>query len=712
MKHLWLWLLGLVLTGGLVACTPLLTSPPTPASGGTPSPTATLDTLEPEVIGRAFLNAWQAGNYPAMYELVAPERRAVLDQSGFEGAYRNALMTTGTVSVTLTPHRLTVLSDTGSVEFTETWYTALFGTLEAENTLPLVKSNGRWWVDWQRETIWPDLKDGAAFAVEYQTPPRANIYDRNGAGLAVPSTIVTVGVVPGAIKDEAAVLEALSYVLNLPADTIRARYAGQPASWFIPIGEIDGETSLTYDTLLSRPGIERRERTGRGYPLGGVAEHVVGWIAPIPQSESETYRSRGYLDDALVGVAGLEAWGESILAGRNGGRLYLVDANGNYLRRLAERRPQRGQALYTTLDREWQAQAETLLAQAGRGAVVALEVKTGAILLMASSPGFDNNAFLNPLQPELRQLILNDPNRPLVNRGTQGTYPAGSTFKIVTMAAGLEAGGFTPESSFYCSGVWDRLGSANRKACWTAHGALTLQDALTQSCNSTFYDVGLRLDSLDPALLPDYARAFGLGQPTGLQEIPEAAGLVPDPDWKFQTLFEPWISGDTVNLAIGQGHLLVTPLQMARLIAAIANGGTLYRPYLVERIVAADGQEITRTQPQPQAQIPLTAAHLESIQAALLAVTQSPLGTATHRFQGLPMLVAGKTGTAEAPGEGAQPHSWFVGYFPADDPQIAMAVLVENAGEGSTIAAPLFRQLVEAHYGLPITPLPTPPEHP
>ncbi len=704
--------IGLILLGVLVGCTPLATPGASPVPQGTPSPTATLDVLESEVIGRAFLNAWQQANYPAMYELVAPARRATLDQAGFESAYRNALMATGTVSMTITPQRMILDGERGRVEFSEAWHTALFGTLESSNTLYLVKNNGRWWVDWDRAAIWPDLAGDLAFAVDYQTPPRANIYDREGAGLAVPSTIVTVGVVPERIQDEAAVLEALSYVLNQTPESIRARYAGQPASWFIPIGEIDGDTSLSYNTLLSRAGIERRERTGRGYPLGGVAAHIVGWIAPIPQSESELYHSRGYQADALVGVAGLEAWGEAILAGRNGGRLYLVDADGAYVRTIAERRPQRGHAIYTTLNRAWQAQAESLLRQTGRGAAVALDVKSGAVLMMASSPGFDNNAFLNLAQPELRQVILNDPSRPLLNRATQGTYPAGSTFKIVTMVAALEGGGFTPESTFYCGGYWDRLGSANRKACWTAHGALTLQDALIQSCNTTFYDVGLRLDSLDPNLLPSYARAFGLGQLTGIQEIPEVAGLVPDADWKFNTLFERWTSGDSVNLAIGQGHLLVTPLQMARMMAAIANGGTLYRPYLVDRVVAADGQEIMRTQRAPTGQIPISAAHLESIRAALLAVTQAPMGTATHRFQGLTIPVAGKTGTAEAPGVDAKPHSWFVGYFPADDPQIAMAVVVENAGEGSTVAAPLFRQLVEAYYGMTITPLPTPVPEP
>jgi penicillin-binding protein 2 len=212
-------------------------------------------------------------------------------------------------------------------------------------------------------------------------------------------------------------------------------------------------------------------------------------------------------------------------------------------------------------------------------------------------------------------------------------------------------------------------------------------------------------------MLPTYGKAFGLGQETGLEELPEASGLMPDPDWKWSTYRENWGTGDTVNMAIGQGFLLVTPIQIARMVAAVANGGTLYRPYLVDRIAGDGLTPETVTSPQALNYLPLSEAHLSIIQDAMLGVTtNAEIGTATHRFRGLGIPVAGKTGTAEVGQEDAVPHSWFAGYFPADAPEIAMVVLVENAGEGSTVAAPMFRQIVEGYHGLPITPLPKPTE--
>lgn len=693
------WLIGM-----LVGCTPTPEQSPIPAVISSPTPV--VDVAMPESVGRAFLEAWQREDYAAMYTFLAPSLQAGLAQPDFELAYRHALATTTTISVVTTPRLLGVEAERAWVDFDVTWETALFGALQASNRLALVQEAGRWWVDWRRETIWPDLAGGAAFAVEYQTPPRANIYDRQGAGLAIASTLVTVGVIPGQIQDETAVLTALSAVLGEPPEELHLAYAGQPATWFIPLGEISGEESLAYANSLNLPGIERRERTGRLYP-DGVGAHVVGWISPIPAEQLEDYRRQGYRDDALVGIAGVEAWGEAVLAGKNGGRLSLVDANGAYLRGVAESRPQRGRAIYLTLNRAFQQQVEQILGDR-RGAVVALDVHSGAILALVSSPRFDNNIFIRSTDELQRSAVLNDPQRPLLNRATQGVYPCGSVFKVVTIAAGLEAGGLTAGSTFYCPGYWDGLGSANRKVCWreSGHGTITLADALTASCDVTFYEVGRLLDGAGQAVLPTYGRAFGLGVTTGLTEVPEVSGLMPDPDWKLETYQESWTTGDTVNLAIGQGFLLVTPLQVARLMAAVANGGTLYRPYLVDRISTGSNLPEQMTSPQAQGRLPISAEHLAQIQAALLGVTTRSIGTATGRFAGLSVSVAGKTGTAQAPGETAQPHSWFAGYFPADQPEVALVVMVENAGEGSSVAAPLFRQVVEAYYGLPLTPLP------
>jgi penicillin-binding protein 2 len=227
------------------------------------------------------------------------------------------------------------------------------------------------------------------------------------------------------------------------------------------------------------------------------------------------------------------------------------------------------------------------------------------------------------------------------------------------------------------------------------------------SCNVVFYEVGSRLDAIDADALSSFGRAFGFGEATGLEALPEASGLMPGPEWKWATYRENWATGDTVNLAIGQGFLLVTPVQIARTFTAVANWGTLYRPYLIDHIDGSDTLPMESSSPEVVGSLPLSQAHLAIIRDGLLGVTtNTEIGTATHRFAGLGIPVAGKTGTAQPGQDTALPHSWFAGYYPADDPEIAMVVMLENAGEGSSVAAPMFRQIVEGYYGLPITPLP------
>jgi penicillin-binding protein 2 len=339
-----------------------------------------------------------------------------------------------------------------------------------------------------------------------------------------------------------------------------------------------------------------------------------------------------------------------------------------------------------------------------------LNANTGEVLAMASGPGFNSNAFVGPTSGNERVQIVTDPRRMLFNRATQGTYPLGSVFKIATMTAAVEEGGMDPQNtSFYCPGYWEELGPAYRKGCWKTdgHGDITLQDGLTASCDVVFYTVGKRLDEINPEMLPRFARGFGFGEPTGIGGVLEEGGLVPDPSWKVSTVGEVWWVGDTVNLAIGQGYLLVTPLQVARMIAAVGNGGTLYRPYVIRSLgPAGDILPEQVTTPEVVGTLPINPQNLQAIQEALLGVTTKSIGTAPHRFSGLSIPVAGKTGTAEVGGSDTMPHSWFAAYAPADDPEIAIAVIVENAGEGSTVAAPMTRQVIEAYYGLPLTPLP------
>ncbi len=688
---------------------------PSPTFALKPLPTPTYDFSAPEAVGRTFLDAWQSEDYATMYSMVAPSTRSELSLADFEDAYRGALYTTTTISVTAIPETLEIEGQRAWIKFSETWHTALFGTLQTTAQLELVRTpttaGAQWWINWERGAIWPDLAGGNVFVTEYQVPPRANIYDRVGAGLAVPNTLVSVGVVPDQIQDEQAVLGALSQVLMLSEEEVKAAYANLPSNWFIPVGEITSEESLAYDDVFDLPGIVRRERQGRFYPMNGVGASVVGWVSPIPAEALEVYHQKGYRGDEWVGIAGLEAWGEAILSGKNGGRLYLIDAEGNYVRSIVERRPERGRAIYATIDRDLQHSVEQALRDGPyphqAGAIVAIDVDTGAVLALASGPTFDNNIFIRATDKadawgvSARQALLTNPEQPLFNRAVQGLYPCGSIFKIVTMAAGLEAGGLMAERVFHCPGYWDGLGEMNRRNCWleTGHGDINLKDGLSASCNVVFYEVGALLDDIGRDILPTYGRAFGLGNFTGLRELQEVAGLMPDPNWKNLTYREAWGMGDTINLSIGQGFLLVTPLQVARMVAAVANGGTLYRPYLVARIEARQGGTEEVTRPAAQGQLPVSDANLALIREAMLNTAQKPGGTAFGRLDGLPVPVAGKTGTAETVDD-FESHAWFAGYFPANDPQIAMVVLAEYGGQGPEVAVPIFRQALELYYGL------------
>jgi penicillin-binding protein 2 len=576
--------------------------------------------------------------------------------------------------------------------------------------MELVRIGESWGVVWDAGLIWPQLTGDKYFRTAYSIPVRANIYDRNGLGLATQGTIVTLGVIPAQIGDEETVLNALSSITDLSAEEIRARYESANPEWKVPIADIPAEVSVEQNELLSSlAGVYRDEKTGRTYPRGEAAPHVVGWVAPVPAEELMAYRSRGYRGDEMVGVAGLEAWGEEILAGQHGGTLTIVTSTGEQVAELRHREAVPGRSIYTTVDRDVQEKAQEILG-GRKGAIVVLDVRGGAIRALVSGPGFDPNVFVGPTDDVERSDVLTDPRHPLVNRALQGTYPTGSVFKIVTMSAGLEAAELDPlQSTFNCPGYWDGLGSGARKYCWKkdGHGEIVLQDGLSASCNVTFYSVGKRLHEIDPGALSRFGQEFGMGQATGLEALLEEDGLMPDPTWKEDQIGEPWYPGDTVNLAIGQGYLRVTPIQVARMMAAVANGGTLYRTFIVDRIEAGEEAPETITEPKTVGALPLSSEHLAALQKGLLGVTTNrEIGTASHRFEGLSIPVAGKTGTAEAGGADAEPHSWFAAYAPADDPEIAVVVVAENAGEGSTVAAPLARQVVEAYYGLPLTDLP------
>jgi len=686
------------------------TPPTVSAAPATPVPTPTPVPPLPEDAASAFLQAWEQRDYETMHGLLSPQSREVLTLESFARRYENALTTASVLTVTTNLQSVLRQGDRAAAAFDVTLETALFGTLSSEGVMAIAQTGISWGVDWKAGLIWPQLAEDEYFRTTYSIPIRADIYDTNGLGLATQGTIVTLGVIPAQIEDEEALLQALSSVTGLPPDAIRERYASTNPEWKVPIADIPAAVSVEQnDILASLPGLYREEKTGRLYPRGEAAPHVVGWVAPVPAERLTEYRSRGYRGDEMVGVAGLEAWGEEILAGQHGGTLSIITSAGEEVLELRQRDAAPGRSVYTTINRDVQEKAQQILG-GRRGAIVVLDVRSGAVRAMVSGPGFDPNVFVGPSSDVERAQVFANPDHPLINRALQGTYPTGSVFKIVTMSAGMEGGSMDPlDTTFNCPGYWDGLGRGARKRCWKTdgHGTIALQDGLSASCNVVFYNVGLALHEKDGDLLSRYGRDFGLGQETGLDALREEGGLIPGPDWKQEALGQIWYPGDTVNLAIGQGYLRVTPLQVARMMGAVANGGTLYRPFLVDHIEAGSTHPLEVTEAQAVGSLPLTPEHLASLQAGLLGVTANEtIGTASHRFKGLSIPVAGKTGTAEAGGADAEPHSWFAAYAPADDPEIALVVIAENAGEGSTVAAPLARQVVEAYFGLPLSDLP------
>lgn len=681
-------------------------APPVPEPTPTlvPTPTPTLPPADEAAF--AFLQAWERADYAAMYSLLTNGSQQAQPESQFRAYYQEIVDEAAIVGVT-TQITAAYQPDTqAQVSYATHFRTATVGEFDVDNQMSLRFESGRWAVEWSPSLILPQLGENSFVRLTTRAPSRGNIYDRNGLGLAVEGELVEVGVIPGEITDEGWLLSQLGTIMGQSPTALQERYAEARPEWYVPLGTISVETGQAYyDTLTTIPGIELREAWTRSYRQEIIAPHIVGVVGPIASQDVDQWRTMGYSGDELVGQTGLERWGEPYLAGKRGGRLEIVTTQGQQIAVLGETQPQESSSIYTTFDREFQQVVQEILGQR-LAAIAVVEAQTGRVLALATYPRFDPNLFALGISSAQWQNLQVDSRRPLVNRATQGTYPPGSVFKVVTMAAGMEAGGLDASSSFICRGTWTGLGPEWPKICWlkSGHGNIRLDKALSVSCDITFYQVGLMLNGLGQGLLPEYARNFGFGAPTGI-EIEEDAGQVPDPAWKIQTKGEGWAPGDSVNLSIGQSELLVSPLQVAMMLAAVGNGGTLYRPQVVEMIAADPTMPDWEFSPAVLAQLPVRGETLKVIQASLHNVTAAKYGTAYKPFEGLELSVAGKTGTAESGRE--NPHGWFAGYVPADDPEIAIAVIVEHSGEGAVHAAPLFRQVVEAYFDIQPTPTPT-----
>ena len=527
--------------------------------------------------------------------------------------------------------------------------------------------------------------------------PRGMIVDRAGRTLAMNRPEFVVSVIPAEVGSDDSVLRRLSQVLEMPLEDILQVVGNtrQRARRLYPVPLATG-VSLDLVTRIEEnrlwlPGVDVSPQPVRWYPDGKLASHLLGMLGEVDAKELPTLRRAGVSPGEYVGKMGVERAQEVWLHGKAGGKWVEVDARGRQRREIEQVPAEQGATVMLTVDKRLQRAAEEAFGNRV-GAVVALDPRTGEVLLLASFPRFDPNAFARGVKPNVWREVANNPLYPLQNRAIGSRYPPGSTFKIVTAAAGLRSGAITPHTSFYCPGAL-QLGRW-RFRCHRLHGTTGFVKAIGASCDVYFYQVGLRAGI---RTLAEMAHAFGLGETTGIDLAGESRGNIPTPEWKKERYKEGWYDGDTVNASIGQGFVQTTPLQMALVAAAVANRGTLMKPFVVKRIIPPNGTPID-TPPTVWKQISLAPDHWRWIAEGMRAAVAGASGTAhAANLPGIP--VAGKTGTAEDPPR-RRPHAWFICYAPMDNPRIALAVIVEQGGHGGAVAAPIARHILETFFGI------------
>ena len=544
--------------------------------------------------------------------------------------------------------------------------------------------------------------------------PRGNILDRKGREIVTNRPSFNVVWVREKNRVDDALLKKIASILNIEISELLARtrkMVGTPGHIPIRLAEDLSWDQVAYieNNRMELPGIKIEVVPQRVYHYGNLASHLIGYLGEISPKELSSPSFEEYKSGDMIGKMGLEKLREKDLRGEKGRHYMEVNALGFEQRNLKGLEPLPGNDLQLTIDVDLQQTAEDLMMKDNKsGAVVAIEVNTGRLLVLASSPVLELDKFLGGISTKHWKEMLANPHHPLINKIVQGQYPPASTYKIVTATAALAEGVISPENSIYCPGSY-RFGNRTYR-CWkkNGHGAMNLKQAMTQSCDVYFYQVGQRLGV---NRIASYATRLGLGQKTGVPMEHEKSGLIPTSEWKLRRYKSPWQEGETLSIAIGQGFNLVTPLQLALMTATVANGGTLYKPGMIEKVRDPDDHIIDQFQPTVLDRFDDQGSTLEVIKESLIEAVNGRRGTG-RRAKLENILVAGKTGTAQVvrlkqykhlkeediPYK-YRDHAWFTCFAPARHPEIAVTVLIEHGLHGGSAAAPIAKAVLEKYFG-------------
>jgi penicillin-binding protein 2 len=551
-------------------------------------------------------------------------------------------------------------------------------------------------------------------------PVRGQIYDRNGILLAANRSEYVLVVIPNEVKGEGkkvrdrlnASLTRLEKILPI-TETEKQKFFQKLRKQSI-YRPIELRVNLTEEEMaifsVNRPrfpGFNIDIRTERYYPLKEIAAHVIGYVGRVDKRDLERVDRRNYAGTTHIGKSGIEKFYEDRLHGTTGFRVIEVDSRGRPHKLEKEEPPIVGEDLFLSLDVKLQITAETLL-EGRRGAIAAINPQNGEVLALASVPMFDPNLFVNGISHKNYNALRNNPDRPLYNRALQGGYPAGSTIKPIVALAGLEHGIVTQTSKVRAPGFFQVPGHRHKYRCWkkSGHGYVDMNYSIAQSCDVYFYDLAYRLGI---EKYSSFMNKFGFGIKTGIDLPSESAGLMPTPEWKKKRYNQNWYPGDTVNIGIGQGFWLSTPLQLASATATLSTRGDRKRPHLLRGARISKNLPATLIKPEPTPPVKMKSESMwDTPIRGMVNVVNAAYGTA-KKISGAPYSFAGKTGTVQVVGiaQGERydasrlakkfhDHSLFVGFAPVEKPRVAIAIIAENSGGGSKFAAPVGRQLMDA----------------